>query len=126
MKPKGIDFVAYTVTDMDRAEAFYRDVLGLQVSQPRGEPGTRGNGYMEFECGGVSIGLTQMEPLPNASMALAVDNVYEAISELKAKGVTVGLEPVETGDCVIAAISDPDGNQIVIHRRNDGTFGQGG
>ena len=126
MKPKGVDFVAYTVKDMDRAEAFYRDVLGLTISQPRGEPGTRANGYMEFECGGVSIGLTQMEPLPNASMALAVDNVFEAIEELKAKGVTVGLEPIETGDCVIAAIADPDGNQIVIHRRNDGTFGQGG
>ena len=126
MKPKGVDFIAYTVSDMDRAEAFYRDVLGLQISQPRGEPGTRGNGYMELECGGVSIGLTQMEPLPNASMALAVDDVYEAISELKAKGATVGLEPVETGDCVIAAIADPDGNQIIIHRRNDGTFGQGG
>jgi predicted enzyme related to lactoylglutathione lyase len=126
MKAKAVDFIAYTVKDMDRAEAFYGDVLGLEITQPRGEPGTRGNGYMEFECGGVTIGLTQMEPLPNASMALAVDDVYDAIKELREKGVTIGLEPVETGDCVIAAIADPDGNQIVIHRRNDGTHGQGG
>ena len=126
MKPKGIDFVAYTVTDMDRAEAFYRDVLGLEISQPRGEPGTRGNGYMEFECGGVSIGLTQMEPMPNAAMALAVEDVATAIADLKAQGVTIGMEPIETGDCVIASIADPDGNQIIIHRRHDGTYGHGG
>ena len=126
MKPRGVDFIAYTVKDMDKAEAFYRDVLGLAISEPRGEPGTRGNGYMEFECGGVSIGLTQMEPLPNAAMALAVPDVHEAIAELKSKGVTVGMDPVDTGGCFIAAIADPDGNQIIIHQRKDGTYGQGG
>src|SRR5919106_2697878 len=125
MQPKAVDFIAYTVNDMDRAEAFYRDTLGLKVLTPRGEPGTRGNGFMEFEAGGTAIGLTKMDPLPNAAMALAVDDVYAAIEELRGKGVTIGMDPVETGDCVIAAISDPDGNQIIIHRRNDGTFGQG-
>ena len=126
MKPKGIDFIAYTVNDMDRAEAFYRDVLGLTISEPRGEPGTRGNGYMEFECGGVSIGLTKMEPMPNAAMALAVDDIHETIAELKGKGVEIGMEPIETGGCFIAAISDPEGNQVIIHQRKDETFGQGG
>ena len=123
MKVKAVDFVAYTVSDMNRAEAFYRDVLGLNVLTPRGEPGTRGNGFMELEAGGTAIGLTQMEPLPNAAMALAVDDVKEAIEELRGQGVTVGMEPVETGDCFIAAISDPDGNQIIIHQRKDGTAG---
>jgi predicted enzyme related to lactoylglutathione lyase len=123
MKVKAVDFVAYTVSDMNRAEAFYRDVLGLNVLTPRGEPGTRGNGFMELEAGGTAIGLTQMEPLPNAAMALAVDDVREAIEELRGQGVTVGMEPVETGDCFIAAISDPDGNQIIIHQRKDGTAG---
>ena len=126
MNPKAVDFIAYTVNDMDKAEAFYRDTLGLEVSAPRGEPGTRGNGYMEFECGGVSIGLTKMPPMPNAAMALAVDDINETIAELKAQGVEVGMEPVETGGCFIAAISDPEGNQIIIHQRKDGTFGQSG
>jgi predicted enzyme related to lactoylglutathione lyase len=123
MKPKGVDFVAYTVNDMDRAEAFYRDTLGLNVLTPRGEPGTRGNGFMEFEAGGTAIGLTEMAPLPNAAVALAVDDVHAAIEELRGKGVEIGLEPVETGDCFIATISDLDGNQIIIHQRKDGTFG---
>jgi catechol 2,3-dioxygenase-like lactoylglutathione lyase family enzyme len=54
MKPKAVDFVAYTVNDMDRAEAFYRDTFGLNVLTPRGEPGTRANGFMEFEAGGTA------------------------------------------------------------------------
>ncbi len=123
MKAKAVDFIAYTVNDMDKAEAFYRDVLGLTVSGPRGEPGTRGNGYMEFECGGTSIGLTQMEPMPNGAMALAVDDIHEAIEELRGKGVKIGMSPIETGGCFIASIEDPEGNNIILHQRKDGTAG---
>jgi glyoxylase I family protein len=123
MKAKAVDFIAYTVNDMDRAEAFYRDVLGLDVSWPRGEPGTRGNGYMEFEVGGTSIGLTQMDPLPNGAMALAVDDITEAVEELRAKGVEIAMDPVETSGCFIASVADPEGNKIIIHQRKDGTQG---
>jgi predicted enzyme related to lactoylglutathione lyase len=123
MKPKAVDFVSYTVNDMDRAEAFYRDTLGLSVLTPRGAPGTRANGFMEFEAGGTAISLTAMPPLPNAAMALAVDDVYAAVEELRGKGVEIGMEPVETPDCFLAAIADPEGNQIIIHRRKDGTAG---
>ena len=123
MKPKAVDFVSYTVNDMDRAEAFYRDTLGLNVLTPRGEPGTRANGFMELEAGGTAIGLTAMPPHPNAIMALAVDDVYAAVEELRGKGVEIEMEPLETPDCFMAAISDPEGNKIVIHQRKDGTAG---
>ncbi len=123
MKAKAVDFIAYTVKDMDKAEAFYRDVLGLTVTTERGEPGTRGNGWMEFECGGTSIGLTQMDPLPNGAMALAVDDLNAAVEELRGKGVEIGMEPLETPVCFMAAITDPEGNQIMLHQRKDGTQG---
>ena len=123
MKAKAVDFISYTVMDMDKAEVFYRDVLGLSVSMPRGEPGTRGNGYMELEVGGVSIGLTQMPPHPNAVMALAVDDIDEALADLRDKGVEIGMEPIETPVCFIAAVADPDGNKIILHQRKDGTAG---
>ena len=41
MKPRAVDFISYSVSDMDRSEAFYRDVLGLDIEVPRGEKGTR-------------------------------------------------------------------------------------
>ena len=32
MKVRGMDFVAYDVSDLPRAVAFYRDTLGLKLS----------------------------------------------------------------------------------------------
>ena len=126
MKARAVDFISYTVKDMDKAEAFYRDVLGLEVTTERGEPGTRGNGCMELECGGVSIGLTAMDPHPNGVVGLAVDDLNEAVEELKGRGIEIAMEPIETPVCFMAAIEDPDGNKILLHQRKDGTQGQGG
>ena len=125
MKARAVDFISYTVADMDKAEAFYRDVLGMDVTTERGEPGTRGNGWMELECGGVSIGLTAMDPHPNGVMALAVDDVNEAVKELQGRGIEIAMDPIETPACFMAAIEDPDGNKILLHQRKDGTQGQG-
>jgi predicted enzyme related to lactoylglutathione lyase len=33
------------------------------------------------------------------------------------------MEPIETPVCFMAVVADPDGNQILIHHRKDGTFG---
>ena len=123
MKVKAVDFVSYTVADMDRAEAFYRDVLGLSVTWARGEPGTRSNGYMELDAGGTTIGLTAMPPHPNGIMALAVDDVDAAVAELRAKGVAIEMEPLETPGCFMAVVADPDGNQLMLHQRKDGSAG---
>lgn len=124
MKAKAVDFVSFSVTDMDRAEAFWRDVLGLDVEVPRGEPGTRGNGYMELDAGGVAIGLVAMpETHPNAIVALAVDDVGEAVAELRGKGVPIAMETIESPVCWMAVVTDPDGNKILLHQRKDGTFG---
>jgi predicted enzyme related to lactoylglutathione lyase len=124
MKPKAVDFVALSVSDMDRAEAFYRDVIGLDLETARGAPGTRSNGFMEVAAGGTVISLTVMpERHANGIIALAVDDVRAAVEELRARDVPVLMEPLDTGDCTMAVVADPDGNQLLIHRRSDGTFG---
>lgn len=124
MKPRAVDFVSYSVTDMARSEAFYRDVLGLDVEVPRGEPGTRSAGYMEFDAGGTSISLTVLPQLhPNAIVALAVEDVHAAVEELRGRDVQIAVEPLETPVCFMAVVADPDGNQILIHKRKDGSFG---
>ncbi len=124
MKPRGIDFISYAVSDMDKAEAFYRDALGLNVDVPRGERGTRASGFMELEAGGVSIGLTTLPNLhPNGIVAIGVDDVSAAVEELRAKGVPIAMEGIESPVCYMAVVSDPDGNQILLHQRKDGTAG---
>ena len=41
------------------------------------------------------------------------------------RGVDVVLEPGEHAACFAAGLTDPDGNLILLHSRNDGTVGQG-
>ncbi|HET9333183.1 MAG TPA: VOC family protein [Gemmatimonadota bacterium] len=124
MKAKAVDFISYSVTDMDRSEAFWRDVLGLDVEVARGKPGTRANGYMELDAGGVAIGLVAMpQPHPNAIVALAVDHVGEAVGELRSKGIEISMDTIETPVCWMAVVADPDGNRILLHQRKDGTSG---
>jgi predicted enzyme related to lactoylglutathione lyase len=128
MKPRAVDFISYVVTDLDRSEAFYRDVLGLNVLNPRGEPGTQSNGFMEFEAGGTPISLLNAMPEvplhPNGIVALAVEDVSAAVEELRGKGATIAMEPIETPVCFMAVVADPDDNKILLHQRKDGTFGQ--
>jgi len=124
MKAKAVDFVSYSVTDMDRAEAFWRQLLGLDVEVARGAPGTRANGYMELDAGGVAIGLVAMPQIhPNGIVALAVDDVGEAVEELRGKGVKIAMEMIESPVCWMAVVADPDGNQVLLHQRKDGTAG---
>ena len=121
MKPKAVDFVSYNVTDMARSEAFYREVLGLEVAVPWGGPGRR---FPEFEVGGSTISLTQLPQLPmQAIAALAVDDVHAAVEELRSKDVKIVMEPLETEVCFMALVADPDDNQILLHQRKDGTAG---
>ncbi|HET6638279.1 MAG TPA: VOC family protein [Gemmatimonadota bacterium] len=124
MKAKAVDFISYAVTDMDKAEVFWRGLLGLDVEVPRGDPGTRSNGYMELDAGGVAIGLVALpQTQPNGIVALAVDDVGEAVEELRRNGVTIAMETIESPVCWMAVVADPDGNQVLLHRRKNGTAG---
>jgi predicted enzyme related to lactoylglutathione lyase len=57
------------------------------------------------------------------AVALAVDDVRAAVAELRGKGVRIVVEPVETADCWLAIVADPDGNLVYVHQRKDGTAG---
>ena len=124
MRAKAVDFISYAVTDMDKAEAFWRETLGLPVEVPRGKPGTRANGYMELDAGGVAIGIVALDRTqPNGIVALAVDDVGDAVEELRGKGVTIAMEMIESPVCWMAVVADPDGNQVLLHQRKNGTAG---
>jgi predicted enzyme related to lactoylglutathione lyase len=120
MKPKAVDYVHYEVSDLQKAVAFYRDVLGMKLTAP-------GEFWAELEVGSTTIGLCVPPPgvsgPPGCAVALAVDDVSEAVEELRAKGVTIVAGPEESPVCYWAIIKDMDGNFIWIHHRKDGTCG---
>jgi catechol 2,3-dioxygenase-like lactoylglutathione lyase family enzyme len=115
------DFVSVPVTDMERSKRFYRETLGLpEIEHPE-------QGFPEYQLGeNVSLYLLQMENIGQtftaphtASIALRVPNVAQAQRELETKGVIFdfGSDPFDTGVCHMALFKDPDGNQLMLHRR---------
>jgi catechol 2,3-dioxygenase-like lactoylglutathione lyase family enzyme len=111
------DFISVPVTDMERATSFYRDTLGLeQVSE---------QGFPEFQLGeNVSLYLLQMENIGSqftaphsAHVALRVPDVAETRKELESRGVAFDGDIFDTGVCHMAFFKDPDGNQLMLHRR---------
>src|SRR5207248_2608362 len=120
MKIKAVDYVMYYVSDLKKGVDFYKNVLGLKLY---GKPG---ESWAEFEVGNVTfdIGTFNKKMIGKSSnVAFAVDDVEKSLTELKKKGVKIVDETWETPVCHGATISDPDGNQIYLHKRKDGTAG---
>ena len=125
MKIRALDFVVYEVSDMERSVAFYRDRLGLEIEEL-----VESFPWAEFQVPPTTLALycpVAFENRPprvgGASIALAVDDVRKAVEELREQGVSVSFEPMETPVCWMAFVKDPDGNQIGLHQRKDGTCG---
>lgn len=122
MKVRGVDFVAVGIPAgrMKEAHAFYGGKLGLSTDDPQGEE------WAEYDTGNLTIALVK-EDNPHVgstvTLALAVDDVGQAVDDLKAQGIEVTFGPEEYSPCFMAALKDPFGNAIYIHQRKDGTVG---
>jgi catechol 2,3-dioxygenase-like lactoylglutathione lyase family enzyme len=109
-----VDFVTVPTRDVERAVAWYRDVLGLPVSEH-----TDG----EVEAPNVTLSFWNPEKegiefKPNeAGFALRVADVDEARRELEAKGVEFMGETYDSSVCLMGFLKDPDGNTVILHRR---------
>jgi catechol 2,3-dioxygenase-like lactoylglutathione lyase family enzyme len=111
------DFISVPVTDVERAERFYGETLGLPKISARGFP--------EYQLGeNVSLYLIRMEDVGgawsgphSAHLALRVPDVAEARRELEGKGVQFEGDILDTSVCHMAFFKDPDGNQLMLHRR---------
>jgi predicted enzyme related to lactoylglutathione lyase len=115
---KSIAFTSYPVTDLARARTFYEEVLGLKY-----ETGseTDGKGFAEYEVGGgyfsILNGVPGWTPSDHGpAIAFEVEDFDSAVADLRAKGVEFAMEPFPTPVCRMAVISDPDHNQIIIHK----------
>ncbi len=122
MDIKAVDFFAYTVEDMTRSLEFYRETFGLQPEFVMEHEGAAM--WAEINVNGVTIALNASgNGAPGGAVALAVDDVQAAVEEVKGKGGEVAFGPFESPVCWVAAVTDPDGNSVFLHRRHDGTCG---
>ena len=110
-----LDFIGVPSQDAGRARAFYRDVLGMRPdehAQYEQWAGTTCFGIWEPEKVGMPFVAQKGNPIP-----LRADDVAAMRAELEAKGVTFFGPTNDTGVCHMAFFEDPDGNQLMLHRR---------
>jgi catechol 2,3-dioxygenase-like lactoylglutathione lyase family enzyme len=113
---QGTDFISLPTQDLERAERFYGETLGLSRSPD--------SDFVGFDAGEVTVLLVDPDAIgvefaPNQNgFALRVADVAGARLELEAQGVRFFGEIVDTGVRQMAFFADPDGNGIVLHRRH--------
>ena len=114
--------VIHYVRDMERACAFYRDVLGLADSPT---PGSGSPGWNTFHCEGLIVALHILPagesgegPMPHAGLNLEVDDLDAALAELQAAGGELrALHEAGGGVPVrVAEVTDPDGNGFELRQ----------
>ena len=113
---QGVSQIGLTVKNIEKAAAFYKDVLGLPLM-------FEGDGMAFFNGGGVRIMMAEAEgekfDHPASILYYRVDNLDLAYKELKAKGVPFEQEPRmvhETDTMVLrmAFLRDVDDNILGI------------
>ncbi|MEX2465216.1 MAG: VOC family protein [Gaiellaceae bacterium] len=118
MKVTGVDFITVPTRDFEKAEEFYGTVLGLPCSTRWGNMPAA-----EFETGTLTIAVMQsdafgLEFQPHTHpIALHVEDVGAARTELESRGVSFKGETVDSGVCLMAYFADPDGNALMFHHR---------
>ena len=110
-----VDFVGIPSRDAERSRAFYVETLGLRPDD---------KARFEVWAGDTCFGIWEPErmggtfaPQKNAHPALHVDDVEAARKELEARGVEFTGEILDTGVCHMAFFTDPDGNDLMLHKR---------
>ncbi|MCW2989085.1 MAG: Glyoxalase/bleomycin resistance protein/dioxygenase [Solirubrobacterales bacterium] len=114
----GIDFVTVFVKDYPAAVKFYGEILGLEHSADYGKiPGG------EVETGSLTLQLMDAAAIgqefkPSGHpIALHVDDVEAARTDLESQGVEFFGETIDSGVCHMAFFKDPDGNALMFHNR---------
>jgi predicted enzyme related to lactoylglutathione lyase len=120
MKTVNIAFACYPVTRIGRARKFYEKVLGLKATSVWVKNDRFG--FVEYDIGPTTLAIGAGSDSfkvgkGGAGVAIEVANFDKAVKELKGKGCKFLVEPTDTPICHMAAVTDPDGNKILIHRR---------
>jgi len=108
-----IDHVWFWVADLERAVAFYRDVLGLKLLFRTGDE------WAEFEAGAAKLGLhgpgSGRRRSPGGTVVFRVDDLDAVRRDLETRGVRFeDSEGEAQGYARFVHFADPDGNTLGI------------
>ena len=112
LPPLGIQrvkVVAVAVTDLERANRFYKEKIGLQ-------PAYEGSDHVGWWLGQVILMLkpdwAAPTELPNPRVTLATDHAPATQEALRARGITIANEVQVYGDFYVGSFLDSEGNKL--------------
>jgi len=115
---KSIAFFVYPVSDLARARKFYEETLGLKLGMNFQDM------WVEYYLGEGTLAITNVDmghkPGANGgAVAFEVDDYDKVIAALKEKKVNFVMDTYPTPVCQFAVVADPDGNQVMVHKRKE-------
>lgn len=110
--------ICYYVSDIDRTEAFYRDVLGLEVQ--RMEDDEAGSWLIAQTANGIDLIFFKMESRPGNSPIIVFDlpdgGIDDVVAGLSAKGATIVTPVSHAPGGWSSEFADPDGHTISMYQ----------
>lgn len=114
--------ICYYVGDIVRTEAFYRDVLGLEVIN-MGDDGSGKDWLQANTEGGLELIFFQTESGPGNSPIIVFDltegGIDTLVAALAEKGATIVTPVSHAPGGWSADIADPDGHTISMYQSED-------
>jgi catechol 2,3-dioxygenase-like lactoylglutathione lyase family enzyme len=105
------------VKNMDVEVRFYRDILGLKITYPKGLEDYSKEMWVEFTLGKGSLALhggADSKPDVNHEVVFWVENIQQAFEIIRFAGVQINeIRPLE-GGAPIAEGRDPEGHRFAI------------
>lgn len=116
-----IKYTTMIIDDMEESIKFYREVLGFEVDgtyrlPPKGEPVIGSITTMRSKKGDTMVELIKSDAFSKGfySIGMEVDDMDEAMAQMRAKGVKILAEPAPTVYGCCSFIEDPNGVRICL------------
>jgi predicted enzyme related to lactoylglutathione lyase len=113
---QSLAFVVYPVSAIARSRSFYEEDLGLKLThEAMGE-------WFEYDLGDMTFAITTADkehpvPVRGAVVAFEVSDLDTELARLQKLGLKFHRDITETPVCRFAVVLDPDGNEIILHKR---------
>jgi lactoylglutathione lyase len=117
----GLAHVCFTVSDLERSEGFYCELLGMQMAFDFVRDDGSRYGLYVHAGGRTFIELFQGNLAPKTEkqafrhICLEVDGIESTVEALREKGVEVSDMKLGSDGSYQAWLEDPDGNRIELH-----------
>lgn len=115
---RGVKFVSIPVTDQERSLAFYTGKLQLKLVTD--QPFSEDQRWIELGIPGADTRVVlfrfgdHIRPGGQMNVTFWSDDVEATVRELRARGVTITMEPTRAEWGTAAGFADPDGNTFIL------------